>query len=84
MSIQFPKDGEVVKFVGMDEDGTDFPAPCPCKDQVEVWLNRLMATMRESIRVEFSKAMASYENKPRETWLFDYPAQVLKTLQRLF
>ena len=32
--------------------------------------------MRESIRVEFSKAMASYDHRPRESWLFDYPAQV--------
>ena len=69
------KDGETVNFVGM-KDGKPFPDPCACKDQVEVWLNRLMASMRESIRVEFSKAMIGYEEKPRETWLFDYPAQV--------
>ena len=37
---------------------------------------RLMATMRETIRVEFSKAMSTYTDMPRETWLFDYPAQV--------
>ena len=35
-----------------------------------------MATMRETIRVEFSKAMSTYTDMPRETWLFDYPAQV--------
>ena len=60
------KDGEVVSF----------SAPCVCKDQVEVWLNRLMGTMRETIRHEFSQAMETYEDTPRETWLFDYPAQV--------
>ena len=69
------KDGEVVAFVGI-KDGKPEPEPCPCKDQVEVWLNRLMGSMRESIRVEFSKAMASYDHNPREKWLFDYPAQV--------
>ena len=69
------KDGEVVKFMGF-EAGVAQPAPCPCKDQVEVWLNRLMGSMRESIRVEFSKAMACYNESPRESWLFDYPAQV--------
>ena len=34
------KDGEYVEF---DKD-------CVCEGQVEVWLNRLMATMRSSIR----------------------------------
>ena len=72
------KDGEVVEF----------SLPCECKDQVEVWLNRcdsilkfylkfrLMGTMRETIRAEFAKAMGTYIDTPRETWLFDYPAQV--------
>ena len=69
------KDGEVVPFVAI-KDGKPEPEPCPCKDQVEVWLNRLMKSMRESIRAEFSKAMSSYDHKPRESWLFDFPAQV--------
>lgn len=32
--------------------------------------------MRSSIRYYFSDATTSYEEKPREQWLFDYPAQV--------
>lgn len=32
--------------------------------------------MRESIRHYFSEAVITYEEKPREQWLFDYPAQV--------
>lgn len=84
-----PQDGEVVTF----------SAPCICKDQVEVWLNRclnyskkrsghilinhyrLMGTMRETIRAEFAKSMVTYEDMPRETWLFDYPAQVVQILK---
>ena len=38
--------------------------------------SRLMGTMRETIRAEFAKSMVTYEDTPRETWLFDYPAQV--------
>ena len=34
------KDGEVVPFL----------EPCACTGQVEVWLNRLMAAMRATIR----------------------------------
>lgn len=32
--------------------------------------------MRNSIRIYFSEGVVTYEEKPREQWLFDYPAQV--------
>lgn len=32
--------------------------------------------MRETIRHNFSESTLAYEEKPREQWLFDYPAQV--------
>ena len=60
------KDGEVVPFV----------ENCICEGQVEVWLNRLMAAMRATIRDEFDKSMKTYEHTAREKWLFLYPAQV--------
>ena len=60
------KDGEVVKFL---ED-------CSCDGQVESWLNRLMSSMRATIRNEFAKSMVTYEDTPREKWLLLYPAQV--------
>lgn len=44
--------------------------------KVEVWLNRLLDTMRSTVRDEMTEAVLSYEDKPREQWLFDYPAQV--------
>jgi dynein heavy chain len=60
------KDGELVAF---DKD-------CICEGQVEVWLNRLMSTMRSSIRYYMTDAVAQYEEKARDQWLFDYPSQV--------
>ena len=60
------KDGEVVKFI----------ENCPCDGQVEVWLNRLLDSMRATIRDEFAKSMTTYEDTPREKWLLLYPAQV--------
>ena len=32
--------------------------------------------MRETILHEMSEAVIGYEEKPRDQWLFDYPAQV--------
>lgn len=48
--------------------------------QVEVWLSRLLDTMRATVRDEMSVAVAAYEDKPRDQWLFDHPAQVLPLL----
>lgn len=32
--------------------------------------------MRATVRDEMTEAVMAYEEKPREQWLFDYPAQV--------
>ncbi|KAI8438868.1 hypothetical protein MSG28_011209 [Choristoneura fumiferana] len=60
------KDGEYVPFHGS----------CDCTGPVEVWLNRLQDIMRSTIRNYFGEGMVSYEEKPREQWLFDFMAQV--------
>lgn len=44
--------------------------------QVEVWLNRLLERMRSTLRSLIPVALGTYEDKPREQWVFDYPAQV--------
>lgn len=59
------------------------PCVCVCewggvslREKVEVWLNRVLDSMRSTVRHEMTEAVAAYEDKPREQWLFDYPAQV--------
>ena len=32
--------------------------------------------MRTTLQMSMKEAVAAYEDKPREQWLFDYPAQV--------
>lgn len=44
--------------------------------KVEMWLNRVQDRMRSSLRLYMGEAVVAYEEKPREQWLFDYPAQV--------
>uniref|UniRef100_A0A8D3CLD0 Dynein axonemal heavy chain 11 n=1 Tax=Scophthalmus maximus TaxID=52904 RepID=A0A8D3CLD0_SCOMX len=53
-----------------------FTEPCVCKGQAECWLSALESTMRCTVRKEIQEAVAAYEDKPRDQWLFDYPAQV--------
>ncbi|KAJ0060498.1 hypothetical protein NL108_014189, partial [Boleophthalmus pectinirostris] len=65
----FSKEGEYVPF----------KQPCDCTGQVEVWLNTVLETMRSTVRHQMTEAVTAYEDKPREQWLFDYPAQVALT-----
>ena len=37
----------------------------------------LLTSMQETVRHELSEATVSYEEKPRDQWLFDFPAQVI-------
>ncbi|NXE97433.1 DYH9 protein, partial [Menura novaehollandiae] len=59
-----------------EEEYVQFSEPCDCSGQVEAWLSRLLDTMRATVRDALAAAVAAYEEKPREQWLFDHPAQV--------
>ena len=39
-------------------------------------MNRLLDAMKETVKHEMEDAVVSYEEKPRDQWLFDFPAQV--------
>jgi len=41
-----------------------------------VWLNRLLDSMKTTVCHEMREAVVSYEEKPREVWVFEPPAQV--------
>ncbi|NWV39884.1 DYH17 protein, partial [Grantiella picta] len=65
----FSQDGEYVQF----------DADCDLSGQVEIWLNRLLERMRSTLRHLMPQALSTYEGKPREEWVFDYPAQIALT-----
>ena len=44
--------------------------------QVEVWQSRLLKCMQATVLHEMDSAVSSYEEKPRDQWIFDFPAQV--------
>uniref|UniRef100_A0A8C9NDF6 Dynein axonemal heavy chain 17 n=1 Tax=Serinus canaria TaxID=9135 RepID=A0A8C9NDF6_SERCA len=69
----FSRDGEYM----------DFDADCDLSGQVEVWLNRLLERMRSTLRNLMPQALGTYEDKPREEWVFDYPAQIALTCTQI-
>nr|XP_006635186.1 PREDICTED: dynein heavy chain 9, axonemal isoform X1 [Lepisosteus oculatus] len=88
MKFQTDTDGKPSKTgLGMyskEEEYVTFNEPCDCSGQVEVWLNRVLDTMRATVRHEMTEAVVAYEEKPREQWLFDYPAQVALTCTQIW
>ncbi|KAK5888840.1 hypothetical protein CesoFtcFv8_014895 [Champsocephalus esox] len=72
------EDGEAVAIGMFSREGEYVPffEPCVCEGQAECWLSALESTMRCTVRKEIQEAVAAYEDKPRDQWMFDYPAQV--------
>lgn len=58
-----------------NEEHVKFIAICECVGKVEVWLNRVIDIMRQTLHSLFGLAVSTYDEKPREIWIFDYPAQ---------
>uniref|UniRef100_A0AAQ5YU21 Dynein axonemal heavy chain 17 n=1 Tax=Amphiprion ocellaris TaxID=80972 RepID=A0AAQ5YU21_AMPOC len=67
-----------------EDEYVPFNQSCDCTGQVELWLNRVLDTMRSTVRHEMTEAVMAYEDKPREQWLFDYPAQVALTCTQIW
>lgn len=44
--------------------------------QVEKWLMSVLEVMRSTVRARLTDAVAAYEDRPRDQWVDDYPAQV--------
>ncbi|XP_025057963.1 dynein heavy chain 9, axonemal [Alligator sinensis] len=67
-----------------EEEYVDFSDPCDCSGQVEDWLNHVLDNMRATVRHEMTEAVTAYEEKPRDQWLLDYPAQVALTCTQIW
>uniref|UniRef100_A0A803T5S7 Dynein axonemal heavy chain 11 n=1 Tax=Anolis carolinensis TaxID=28377 RepID=A0A803T5S7_ANOCA len=74
-----PSRNIVLGMYSKEKEYVSFNAEFECSGQVEIWLKRLEDTMRETVRRQITEAIAVYEEKPREQWIFDYPAQVALT-----
>ncbi|XP_008276610.1 dynein axonemal heavy chain 9 [Stegastes partitus] len=88
--MQFEADGEGnpsktgLGMYSKEDEYVPFNQSCDCTGQVEMWLNRVLDTMRSTVRHEMTEAVTAYEDKPREQWLFDYPAQVALTCTQIW
>ncbi|XP_066487525.1 dynein axonemal heavy chain 11 [Tiliqua scincoides] len=67
-----------------EKEYVPFTAKFECVGQVETWLNRLEKMMCETVRQRITEAVAVYEEKPREQWILDYPAQIALTSSQIW
>ncbi|XP_006898632.1 PREDICTED: LOW QUALITY PROTEIN: dynein heavy chain 9, axonemal [Elephantulus edwardii] len=88
MEFQLDDSKEPTKIsLGMyskEEEYVAFSEPCDCSGQVEIWLNHVLTHMKATVRHEMTEGVMAYEEKPREQWLFDYPAQVALTCTQIW
>ncbi|XP_028032579.1 dynein beta chain, ciliary-like isoform X2 [Bombyx mandarina] len=77
--LVFPKPGskQAYEMISKEnEEHVPFKAPCcDCSGKVELWLNRVTDCMRYTLRDIFEHCVKSYEDKSRDEWVFDWPAQ---------
>ncbi|XP_060242179.1 dynein axonemal heavy chain 17-like [Meriones unguiculatus] len=88
LKFRLDANGKPLKFgLGMyskEDEYVDFDKECDLSGQVEVWLNRVLDRMCATLRHEIPEAVVTYEEKPREQWIFDYPAQVALTCTQIW
>uniref|UniRef100_A0A8D1IYR5 Dynein axonemal heavy chain 11 n=1 Tax=Sus scrofa TaxID=9823 RepID=A0A8D1IYR5_PIG len=87
--LRFEDDQDVSasRAVGMyskEKEYVPFSATCECTGHVETWLLQLEQIMKETVRHSITEAIAAYEDKPREVWIFDFPAQVALTSSQIW
>ena len=89
-ALKFEEDeagNQTKNAVGMyskEKEYVDLFQMCECVGKVEVWLNRLLDRMQETVRETFADGVVSYEDKAREHWIFDYPAQVALAVTQIW
>ncbi|XP_061245817.1 dynein axonemal heavy chain 17 isoform X1 [Bos javanicus] len=88
LKFRLDASGKPLKFgLGMyskEDEYVDFDQECNLSGQVEVWLNRVLDRMCATLRHEIPEAVVTYEEKPREQWIFDYPAQIALTCTQIW
>uniref|UniRef100_A0A672GEB4 Dynein axonemal heavy chain 11 n=1 Tax=Salarias fasciatus TaxID=181472 RepID=A0A672GEB4_SALFA len=68
-----------VGIYSKEREYVPFQTECCCSGPVETWLSCLEESMKECIRGHLFEAVTVYEDRPREQWILEFPAQVALT-----
>ncbi|XP_044534788.1 dynein axonemal heavy chain 11 [Gracilinanus agilis] len=81
---QGPAASRAIAMYSKEREHVPFHAACECTGHVETWLQGLEETMQETVRCYITDATAAFEEKPREQWILDFPAQVALTSSQIW
>uniref|UniRef100_A0A2K6TF76 Dynein axonemal heavy chain 11 n=1 Tax=Saimiri boliviensis boliviensis TaxID=39432 RepID=A0A2K6TF76_SAIBB len=87
LQFEDSQDVSAHRAVGMyskEKEYVPFQDECECVGHVETWLLQLEETMQETVRLSITEALVAYEEKHRELWIFDFPAQVALTSSQIW
>lgn len=62
-------------MISKEKESITFRQKCDCSGQVENWLNRVTDAMKMTLHAQFVQAVQSYEEHPRDKWIFMFAAQ---------
>ena len=68
-----------IAMTAKDGEDVDFPHECDLSGQVEAWLNRLLTMQIETVLYWLTDSVTAYEERSREQWILDFPAQIALT-----
>uniref|UniRef100_A0A5F8GSV7 Dynein axonemal heavy chain 11 n=1 Tax=Monodelphis domestica TaxID=13616 RepID=A0A5F8GSV7_MONDO len=81
---QGPAASRAIGMYSKEKEHVPFYTECECIGHVETWLQGLEETMQETVRCYITDATAAFEEKPREQWILDFPAQVALTSSQIW
>ena len=54
------------------------------QNKVEEYMNDIVQKMRDELRLVLKESLEAYSAKPRDTWLFDWPSQIILVVSQIF
>jgi len=65
-----------IGMISKEDEYVPFNRPWHLKGKVEVWLDDVVKAMRETLQNILQEAVQAYEEKPRDVFIFEFPAQI--------
>ncbi|CCD13201.1 unnamed protein product, partial [Trypanosoma congolense IL3000] len=77
-----PKD--TFEMVSVQGERVSLAEDFTCEGPVEVWLKGLITSMCKAVKKQIREANASYVEKPRNEWIYQYPCQAVVVASRIW
>eukprot|EP00698_Gefionella_okellyi_P007692 TRINITY_DN1880_c0_g3_i1.p1 TRINITY_DN1880_c0_g3~~TRINITY_DN1880_c0_g3_i1.p1 ORF type:complete len:4251 (-),score=1210.42 TRINITY_DN1880_c0_g3_i1:76-12828(-) len=75
--LTFEQDNLITAMHSVESEVIPFVEPVRPEGNVEMWLMRVEAAMKSSLRDTVKRALADYPSKLRRTWVVSWPGQVV-------